>query len=381
MNILSVDLLNDFFCIADACPNTCCAGWNISIDKETYQKMVENEDKLGVSVKDLIYRKEDTYKVKLQKDGRCPLLNENNLCKVVLAFGDSYLSKVCTTYPRVYRKYGSVIEGHLVSSCPDVIAKLMSKEDIYFDFSENDIPADPYEYGQLYLYENAIRTSIIDLLYNFRELSLNTRLFVSFKIMDEAISHCTDNAPDYNMVKEYIDSYYAEGVMTALNDSLQYIVKESSRYHFIQNIINIFQHTIPLKFSGRYIKLIERTINYFGQNDFEQYARDISLFRDAIKSYHNFYTNYWVYRLFSEMIEIPDYVQVKEKFIFVGIEFCLIQAIALASFVQDQTLEQDEYIYIISSVSRVEHASRQKLVDQLSVNDMISAAGLLLLII
>ena len=379
MNIILADLHNDFECIADTCPNTCCAGWNISIDKETYQKMLDNEDKLGISAQDWILEKENTYNVKLKNDGRCPMLKENDLCKVVLTLGSSYLSYTCTSYPRIYRQYGNVIEGHLTSSCPHVIDMLMSKENIFFDFSEDDTPETPYEYGRLYLYEYAVRTSIIDLLYNFQELSLNTRLFTALNIIDKAISNCTSNTPDYNAVKEYIDSYYVPGVMTSLNNDLTNVVKESSRYNFLQNIINIYHNNItPVP---KYVELARQTLNYFEQNDFEQYSHDITLFREAIKPYHIFYTNYWVYRIFSEMIEIPDYALVKEKFIFIGIEFCLIQAMALASFAQNQTLDREEYIYIISSISRMEHASRQQLVEQLRKNNLLSTAGLLLLII
>ena len=379
MNIILADLYNDFECIADACPNTCCAGWRIIIDKKTYQKMVDNEDKLGVPVQDWILEKENTYNVKLENDGRCPMLKENDLCKVVLALGPSYLSHTCTSYPRIYRQYGNVIEGHLTSSCPHVIDMLMSKENILFDFSEDDTPETPYEYGRLYLYEYAVRTSIIDLLYNFQELSLNTRLFAALNIIDTAISNCTDNTPDYNVVKEYIDSYYAEGVMSSLNSSLANVVKESSRYNFLQNIVTIYHANITSV--PKHIELTKQTFSYFEQNDFDQYSHDVTLFREAIKPYHNFFTNYWVYRIFSEIIEIPDYAQVKEKFIFIGIEFCLIQTMALASFAQNQTLDRDEYIYIISSISRMEHSSRQQLVEQLRKNNLLSTAGLLLLII
>lgn len=375
MNIILADLYKDFECIADACPNTCCAGWNIHIDNKTYQKMVDNEDKMGIPVQDWILEEENTYKVQLEKNGRCPMLNEKDLCKVVLTLGSSYLSRTCTSYPRVYRQYGNVIEGHLASSCPHVIDMLMSKENVFFDFSEDDTS----EYGRLYLYEYAVRTSIIDLLYHFRELFLNTRLFAALNIIDRAISNCTSNTPDYNVVKEYIDSYYVPGVMTSLNNDLTNVVKESSRYNFLQNIINIYHDNItPVP---KHIELAKQTLNYFEQNNFEQYSHDVTLFKEAIKPYHNFYTNYWVYRIFSETIEIPDYTKVKEKFIYIGIEFCLIQAMALASFVQNQTLDREEYIYIISSISRMEHVSRQELVEQLRKNNLLSTAGLLLLII
>lgn len=80
-------------------------------------------------------------------------------------------------------------------------------------------------------------------------------------------------------------------------------------------------------------------------------------------------------------MSIPDYSKVRDNFIFACIEFCLMQIIALVSYAQNQTLDQDEYIYIISAVSRMEHSSRQKLVKQLRDNNLISNAGLLLLII
>ena len=32
------DYYDDFTCIADACEDTCCAGWQIVIDKESLQK-------------------------------------------------------------------------------------------------------------------------------------------------------------------------------------------------------------------------------------------------------------------------------------------------------------------------------------------------------
>ena len=33
-----VDNYQDFQCIADRCPKTCCAGWQIEIDEETLER-------------------------------------------------------------------------------------------------------------------------------------------------------------------------------------------------------------------------------------------------------------------------------------------------------------------------------------------------------
>lgn len=381
MNYLTVDLYNDFNCIADACPNTCCAGWYINIDNETYKKMLNNEDKLETSTNDWIDKIDDKYIVKLNNDGRCPMLNENNLCKVVLALEPSYLSTICASYPRIRRQYGSITEEFLTPSCPNVIAKLISKERVYFDFTEDDTPATPYSYSKLYLYESAVRKSITEFLYDFCDISLSTRLFVTFSIINEAVSHSTNDTPDFNIVKKIIDGYYSDGVIASLDNHLQNIVSESNRYQFLRRVISLLPNIITSVTPHKYLNLLERTVNYFVQTDFEQYLKDMTSFKEVIKCYNNFYTNYWAYRIFFELMAIPNYSQIRGNFIFACIEFCLMQIISLASYTQNQTLDRDEYIYIISAVSRIEHSSREKLVKELHKNNLISNAGLLLLII
>ena len=384
MIIFAVNLYNDFECIADACPNTCCAGWCINIDEKTYQKMVEKEDLLGIPANDWITKNGDSYSAKLRSNGHCPMLNENNLCKVVLTLGDSYLSDTCTSYPRVHKQYGNILETFLHPSCPEVIAKLISNENVTFDFWEDSsISASPYAYNELYLYESAIRTSIIDLLYHSPDISLKTRLFTAYNIINEAVTQCQNSSPDFNLMKGYIDSFCQSDKLIALDSHLKDIVKESNRYRFLQELQNIILESVTLS-SEHYTELVRQTVEYFYQNDFEKYLNDIVSFKTFVQSYNQFYTNYWVYRIFAELIAIPDYSQVKEKFFYIAIELCLIQTIGLVSFVHNGTLDINEYIYIISYVSRrLEHTSsfRQMLTNQLKKNNMISGAGILLLTI
>lgn len=35
--ILVPEYIEDFSCIGSACEDTCCAGWNITVEKKTYQ--------------------------------------------------------------------------------------------------------------------------------------------------------------------------------------------------------------------------------------------------------------------------------------------------------------------------------------------------------
>ena len=381
MNYLTVDLYHKFNCIADSCPNTCCRGWNIDIEEEIYQKMQDNEDKLGISAEDWICPRKDAYAVKLNSDGRCPMLNENNLCKVVLSLGPSYLSKVCNTYPRMIRQYGDVIEGFVTLSCFHVVDELMSMEKVYFNFTEDGSPISPYSYTKLYLYESSIRTNVIDLLYFFHDISLSTRLFTSFNIINEAISNYVGDNSDFTVVQKFIDSCYENNVMTSLDSQLQSMISESTRYQFLPQLLSVLPNAVRSDFLPDHVALITQALEYFGKTDSEKFRKDMALFKEAMKPYEKFHTNYWVYCIFSDLLSLPDPSKIKENFLFIAIQFCLMQLLSLAAFSQNHTLSKDEYIYIISTVNRLHHSIQKKFIDKLQENNLDNNLGILLLIV
>ena len=380
MNYLTVDLYQDFKCIANSCPNTCCAGWSITIDETTYKKMVEHEYELGTSAEDWL-EKEDGRIVAKLKNQRCCMLNNNNLCNVVLKLGPEYLSDTCKLYPRRIYQYGSVVEAHLAMSCPVVIAKLMEKESVQFNLIEDEIPTLSYPFSKLYIFESAIRSSIIDILQNNADISLNTRLYIAFNILDKAIQSYQNEQLDFNLLKPTIDLYSQKDTLCSFDIQLHDIVNESNRYIFLQELQTILFENLP---EGHFEKLAIQTYVYFTKNDLEKYLSDIIAFRANIKEYTTFYTNYWIYRIFSDILEIPDFNLSKEKMLYIAMEFCCAQAVALASFVNKKKIDRDEYIYIISNISRMmEHhaAFRQYLIEKLNKNNMINAAGFMLMIL
>ena len=91
-----------------------------------------------------------------------------------------------------------------------------------------------------------------------------------------------------------------------------------------------------------------------------------------------------MYRIFSDTLSIPDYEKVKEKFAYIAVEFAVFQTIALVSFVKNQRLIREEYIYIISCLSRMmEHSVNfmEDLKRQIREKNLASGAGLLLMTI
>lgn len=382
MQYLAVDLFYDFQCVGGACINTCCVGWNISIDENTYQKMVENEEILGVAADDWLEKKDKCILAKLD-NGRCYMLNENNLCNVVLKLGPEYLSQTCTVYPRTLLKYGYVMEGHMKVSCPEIISKLMDKERVQFELHEDEEPDSAYEHMQLYLYESAVRSGIIGILQHTADVTLSTRIFASYNILEEAISFYQEEQIDFNNVKKDVEECLQENVLLSINADMGEAIQESDRYKFLRQLQEVIA-TFP-EWGGRFSEICRQVNEYFARNNFHQYIEDMQKFRTYVRDkYHNFYINYWVCRLFADTIAIPDYEKAREKYIYVAAEFCLFQIMAFVTYVNHSNLDREEYIYMISFVSRtLDHSEdfRKNLMKLLKETNIVGIAGLLMMII
>ena len=131
------DYYEEFACIADACEDTCCAGWQIVIDKESLRKYKkirgDFRKRMLTSVNWLqgIFRQD--------KDKRCAFLNENNLCDLYLAQGEAGFCKTCREYPRHTEEFEGVREITLSLSCPEVARIVMNRmEPVTFISHEED---------------------------------------------------------------------------------------------------------------------------------------------------------------------------------------------------------------------------------------------------
>lgn len=134
--ILVADIMQDFRCIGSLCEDTCCKGWNISIDRLTYEKY---RDAAGVDKVNLLEnielaeeknRTEYSYaKIKVDSKVRCSFLSEECLCKVYMDYGENYLSTICNTFPRMVNVVNGMFEVGWNMSCPEVVRKMIGNKE------------------------------------------------------------------------------------------------------------------------------------------------------------------------------------------------------------------------------------------------------------
>jgi lysine-N-methylase len=125
-----------FVCIADRCEDTCCAGWEIDIDDDSYRyyMTIEGEfgERLRSSMKEYESQGEDVYEEHgfvLKEKKRCPFLDEKNLCDLYRELGEDALCDVCTDTPRNYLEYGGQRELALSAACPEAARLIYGKEE------------------------------------------------------------------------------------------------------------------------------------------------------------------------------------------------------------------------------------------------------------
>ena len=122
----------DFYCLAAACQDTCCAGWTIEFNKKDYLSIKraarsdELKAKLAQGMPRLRERAHDEMyaEFRMNQDDRCGLLREDGLCDLQLECGAEVLPQVCRQYPRHTFYTAAAKEYSLSPSCEGVLALL-----------------------------------------------------------------------------------------------------------------------------------------------------------------------------------------------------------------------------------------------------------------
>ena len=78
------DYFSEFSCIAGDCKDSCCLGWEIDIDEDSYEYYQTLPGEVGERLRKGMYETEDGgHGIRTNNCGRCIMLNDKNLCDLV----------------------------------------------------------------------------------------------------------------------------------------------------------------------------------------------------------------------------------------------------------------------------------------------------------
>lgn len=205
MRYIKPHYFDEFECIADECPDTCCAGWQIVIDEESLEGYSRISGDFGNRLKNSIDWEEGVFQ---QYEKRCAFLNDENLCDLYQELGEDALCETCRMYPRHVEEFEGLREYSLSLSCPQAARMILGCEEKVRFQEWNTQEEDDFEEFDFLLFtqlEDA-RDVMIDIIQN-RSLALCSRSRILLQFARE-MQQCIEASCFYGM-EDVIRKYEA----------------------------------------------------------------------------------------------------------------------------------------------------------------------------
>ena len=170
MKIVTPSYYKKFKCIGSKCKHNCCIGWEIDIDKNTMDKYSSIDGELGARLKKSISKKGEYPHFILARGKRCPFLNKDNLCDIILKKGEGYLCEICDAHPRFKNFFSDRVEIGIGLCCEEAARIILSENRAFsLETYENGEPC-----GDNSDFENQIiaeRDALIGMVNNGEDLN------------------------------------------------------------------------------------------------------------------------------------------------------------------------------------------------------------------
>ena len=299
---------SNFKCIADKCKFTCCAGWDVNVDEEIYNKW-KNHNK-GYILDNImkIDDEEQQYFINKETHEVCPFLDKKGLCNIVKKDGEEYLSLTCRSFPRIENVLGSIKELTLSCACPEVVEIISNINNKINMISESD------DNLQSDLEMFKIRQLLVYIVEEY-DFSLDKKLSLCYELLLNLVdaedkNQVLEKYKDIPYIKEFCDDYDINNI--DINEAM-----EEVKYLFLditENYKDVYQLENVLKEICTYASV----------------SKDIFItekwnkFNDDFKKYNKLIENFIVFKIFSSCLN-EDIEEILLSFQLIILEYILVR--------------------------------------------------------
>lgn len=348
MKIRVPDYFNEFNCIASECEDTCCAGWGIVIDEETFKHYESVEGEFGDRLRREIVS-EDGENIFVLKGDNCPFLTENKMCDIYNNLGEDSLCYTCRQYPRFTEEFGNLREVGLSLSCPEAARIILrNTEKVSFELTENEEEVTRYNDINAMLYINLMqcRNIIYNILQN-RNIDLKYRATIILKFTDEIQNKIDEN--NIQAIKTIIEKYLDKKVVEEIIDEVKkYEGNESGKYNNIHECFKVFK---DLKHINPNDPLcLDDALRYFWQSD-----EDEEVYFNNHREFNNYFQGntykfeqilvYFIYRYFMKAVFDYDVIAKVKTAI---ISYLMIKELCVVRWIENGSKFAEEDLVDIS---------------------------------
>lgn len=348
MKIRVPDYFNEFNCIASECEDTCCAGWGIVIDEETFKHYESVEGEFGDRLRREIVSV-DGENIFVLKGDNCPFLTENKMCDIYNNLGEDSLCYTCRQYPRFTEEFGNLREVGLSLSCPEAARIILrNSEKVSFELTENEEEVTRYNDINAMLYINLMqcRNIIYNILQN-RNIDLKYRATIILKFTDEIQNKIDEN--NIQAIKTIIEKYLDKKVVEEIIDEVKkYEGNESGKYNNIHECFKVFK---DLKHINPNDPLcLDDALRYFWQSD-----EDEEVYFNNHREFNNYFQGntykfeqilvYFIYRYFMKAVFDYDVIAKVKTAI---ISYLMIKELCVVRWIENGSKFAEEDLVDIS---------------------------------
>ena len=128
------------------CKHSCCIGWEIDVDEETAEYYKNIDCEFGKRLRTDIDFGDACASFRLDEHERCPFLNKDGLCDIILNLGEDSLCQICDDHPRFRRFYDSRTEIG-IGLCCEAAAKLILEKADKTEMAEIGEDGEPFYFS------------------------------------------------------------------------------------------------------------------------------------------------------------------------------------------------------------------------------------------
>ena len=381
MKIRVPEYFKDFKCIASECEDTCCAGWGIVIDDESYHKYQKEEGAFGDRLKSEIVH-DAGENIFVLKGNDCPFLNESKLCDIYNELGEEGLCYTCRQYPRYLEEFGSLREMGISLSCPEAARIILrDSKKATFELSENNEEVSTYNdiNARLYIELMQCRKIVFDILQD-RSIKLNYRAAIILSFAKEIQDKIDEN--EMADIKDIREKYSNESFIKELLSNLnQYKNNKDDKYNNMHEYFNVFKnlkHINPNDPLG-----LDDAIRYFWQSE-----DDKEIYLSKNESFNKYYEKsmykfehilvYFIFRYFMKAVFDYD-ISAKVKTAIVS--YLMIKELAIVRFTEEGDFTEEDMVDIAHMYSKdIEHLEEniESLAEIFETNEVFSVEKMII---
>ena len=352
------EYMQDFECIGKDCIDSCCIGWNVEIDKKTFKKYENSQNKKIKLISQQFLVKTDTnsdisYGKLADHNNCCPFLSEEKLCNAYSLLGKENLSIGCSTYPRVIKKFDKIgfIAGDL--SCPEIARLCLNKPNLKIKKVKQNKLLNIFNSKNVFSLE--ISKNIPDKISDFIE-----KIFYQINFRNTLFEALEQIIISYEKIfkNRNYKSFSKDQNEKIKDNSLLFETKILANICF-SNLTSQSRYTTICKISANKSKYFKISESEFIEKFINTYRTKFNEFREKNEFiFKNFFINEFIKNI-EGLISSKDFFDdlIREVILFLSLtNFLLVCQL----FEENKKLTINSYVEILSAVIKKIQSSHQK---------------------